>query len=1514
MADNVNEQANKKLCKRCKIRYIPINDPTGLCLDCLMELEEEENRKKRLNQQLTEEDDENLKDDDDDDEEDEDQDDDDDDDNNDQDDNNNDDNQDQDNNNQKQDSDDKNSQQKDDKNKPDSDEPDSANGRRNDNSDIDDELKSDKKPKGQDNSKLKDGHESQSQTSQTTSQTTTTAETTSSTTTATSTAGAEAGAEAGASAGASAGGSAAAGAGGGAAGALGIVIIVLIIIIMAVGIIAFFVEMPGMVVDRIGEAISDVWRDAQIFVNGSRANQIMITKKDMAEAGEYLVQMGYDLNGFGFLTHDGSEDEDDDGTPKPVTNLTKLTAKVDNTQLSDVIDWTDFITGEWDTKFGVWLFSKMKQLDTDAYDASQLPLTDFSTGSIADRTKDADPSEEAPEYVTVYVYNYKEGQSESEIRKNIKLVLDSSGNVGFVMSKYLGMYLSAENSTYLIRNFYTDANIKAGKLFGRKVEEDEGCGMIYFTTDEEILPSDYIENIDEDECEFINCEESLEDKLPEFAQWIKDAVMEVGKTMVGLPYYIVDKVSEAQIIDLVAVDRSTKTMRVYNGNDGWQKVTYYDYPLDGWVSRYGIPLQLSLTMHLSTLAPDFAYNFAQIAAINKVDNPDTEEDEGSGTVTEIGLLEVKNNAMKSKLLLDLGEEEGEKFYYLEKTRTSDFHPHRVSSGETGKGEQGVKTIEEAKRISDNTYPEYMKKSIAQIATDNYEGNVLKWLDDTEEAIKQTREANGGEKLYAGTFVCKSTSFNSSASIASQRVAEYYYTIEDTYLASICYGLKALEIIKEQDDGSIIVLGPSSPMAPDNSEEALSKARRIIVENFKFRPIQDFMYCEYSDEDGIRGGSLNWNGTGSLVMDIKDDLTYSGNNTYQRYYYNGTGSTMNAKKGAPITIYETEGDGVAEDGTVYNSGYMGMSGDYYFVPNVASLYDVYIMHNISNYHAPNESVEGDMMLFWRHRDYYRLVSVELDEDGKEVITPAPLGNGNFDDYSYMRDEKTNESGSLVGYYKNSDGWFWRNSIPNALINAINAKLEDEELTAEDVRTLLDDMFEYNIGEIDEETGEVTDGFTKRIPILLEVKNHWYQDISFKGDSTGGYCYYWDTSENYRKRTYMHEATDADKEATRKASNAGLVFLEEISPGSVVQIKDGQRVGKAGEKVKRLLNYKYDKFDGTGQIAENDKITFSETAVDALAMLEQIEGEDSQDIIRDFKRLMRDFNIRFKEKKQTALKQKLFVNTVDGIDSPDKLLPEGDDTVIRAKLPPTQEDGFEEGTPVRAPMGGKIEYITEDAICIRITEAGEAKDYTILISGFKVNEGLGDSVGKGGQLGVTKKQDVKLTLRDENGAIVQNEYSMETLISASENGHRTEEDIIKACQNFGLSESAIANIRSMMDGLMRIQSEFNIDPLAAIAVIQGESGCGTAYPGEYRLANIMYWTGQQGVTGFSSNGFGQYANYNDAIYDFGNYVTNRFERPLETMEELESFDGLAVFENAATTDREIYLQLINALATE
>ena len=203
---------------------------------------------------------------------------------------------------------------------------------------------------------------------------------------------------------------------------------------------------------------------------------------------------------------------------------------------------------------------------------------------------------------------------------------------------------------------------------------------------------------------------------------------------------------------------------------------------------------------------------------------------------------------------------------------------------------------------------------------------------------------------------------------------------------------------------------------------------------------------------------------------------------------------------------------------------------------------------------------------------------------------------------------------------------------------------------------------------------------------------------------------------------------------------------------------------------------------------------------------------------------------------------------------------------------------------------------------------------MISGFKVNEGLGDSVGKGGQLGVTKKQDVKLTLRDENGAIVQNEYSMETLISASENGHRTEEDIIKACQNFGLSESAIANIRSMMDGLMRIQSEFNIDPLAAIAVIQGESGCGTAYPGEYRLANIMYWTGQQGVTGFSSNGFGQYANYNDAIYDFGNYVTNRFERPLETMEELESFDGLAVFENAATTDREIYLQLINALATE
>ena len=43
----------------------------------------------------------------------------------------------------------------------------------------------------------------------------------------------------------------------------------------------------------------------------------------------------------------------------------------------------------------------------------------------------------------------------------------------------------------------------------------------------------------------------------------------------------------------------------------------------------------------------------------------------------------------------------------------------------------------------------------------------------------------------------------------------------------------------------------------------------------------------------------------------------------------------------------------------------------------------------------------------------------------------------------------------------------------------------------------------------------------------------------------------------------------------------------------------------------------------------------------------------------------------------------------------------------------------------------------------------------------------------------------------------------------------------------SQGMIDNVKEMMDGLLRMQNDFDIDPLVAISLFRGESSVGTAY---------------------------------------------------------------------------------------
>ena len=182
-------------------------------------------------------------------------------------------------------------------------------------------------------------------------------------------------------------------------------------------------------------------------------------------------------------------------------------------------------------------------------------------------------------------------------------------------------------------------------------------------------------------------------------------------------------------------------------------------------------------------------------------------------------------------------------------------------------------------------------------------------------------------------------------------------------------------------------------------------------------------------------------------------------------------------------------------------------------------------------------------------------------------------------AYGKYSFTTDAAANVGYWpsdpNSSDGgWFWRKAIPNKLIDAINSKVTDEGNTVDvkGTKELLDAMYEYNIGQTDKWWQGDYNGFVKYVPVLLNVKNHWCRDISFKG------CYEWDTSEAAQKHTYplyidseanyAEDDNDIDKTIT-KLSSYNIIYLEEESPGAVKQIKEGKKTGEVGAQVKKLL---------------------------------------------------------------------------------------------------------------------------------------------------------------------------------------------------------------------------------------------------------------------------------------------------------------------------------------------------------
>lgn len=709
------------------------------------------------------------------------------------------------------------------------------------------------------------------------------------------------------------------------------------------------------------------------------------------------------------------------------------------------------------------------------------------------------------------------------------------------------------------------------------------------------------------------------------------------------------------------------------------------------------------------MAPDFAYEIAKSSA--------------QDTQVNIGFVETKGNNIKMELLLDLGE--GQKKYYLEKD--TQMHMHKDA---TGADENGYSNINEAIAASEFLEGDEKEKN-------QKEKPLSKAIDELEDSLKNSNKVQFGHIAYWKDKDQQDAEKEwNNADSKKGGEAGYIIDIDSSeQLVNIIQLLVNYDLAEIVDDGnnSNKILKIKNP-----DDENVKRIKELFINHFENGDIIEIAkniheFLENSDEQPDYKNYENWEDTYTGKEIKKNGVNFDLKQEYKVYM---TTDNCDNTFYIPGVCYGTA------------SGLSGILGaDVFWQMSIENIWDWFFGGTELGKDGNWYDFFGGIDKHFPIRTYYRL----KDEDGNVV----KFNLNDSKDFVYA-------DGGNTYYIDNENGWFWRRAIPIEIYNAIMSKEQKSEITigenadensAKEVSQILDEAVKTN-----------TEEFTRFVPIILNVTGHWYENVDYKD------CYQWvddDSDEENKLKNYEYTAKDGDSTGIVNASNAGIIYMKETYLGKIKQIGE-PRIEK-NTKLKELVEKDYYIYDGVRKSDKPKKINFKETAIDAIAMLEQIEGEQAQHIIRMFKEFMISQGIIFEETQATDVKKELFAKVIKDYDTTDKLLTDNEsDTVIRANIPPTQE-GFDKDLIVQAPIAGKVTYRTDDSVCILINAPGKDYDqYTILISGFDVGHiKKGDEdveidvykdmeVKEGTALGKTIKQDLKLVLRDENGAIIKNEY--------------------------------------------------------------------------------------------------------------------------------------------------------------
>ncbi|MBR6033561.1 MAG: hypothetical protein IKP28_02310 [Clostridia bacterium] len=413
---------------------------------------------------------------------------------------------------------------------------------------------------------------------------------------------------------------------------------IIIIIVLIIGIISFIISMPGEILGKIADIFNGLFGHAE--------DELKVTDEEILDLAKYIEDMGYDLEGYGFVeeitlddesTYSDEEYEGDIPEKGEIKSIKSkylkaylVAEKKTYVKANKTFGWTDF---EWLTE----------TLETNSYKA--VVSQDIFDAYIWPN------NEEMPDYIrNAFLNMYEERDDTYVIKANAKQrVHDNSYHITWV-STYVSYGYGGGSwiNQQLNINCYTDKYEVIRKAEVREYIR-EIIAMMYSLTDEdkEIDRSDSLMpfasyTISSGEtmtlCAMglelynnIDSSKQSEWDMQFYISMYTRGSIDYTKSNGGMLWFETNDLAEENngefwksedgTVYEYSIEKENRLLRISTRlTDTWWRsvkaffgisdISGYLYDLNNWTTKYGKPVEFLISVHMATQAPDFAYKLA----------------------------------------------------------------------------------------------------------------------------------------------------------------------------------------------------------------------------------------------------------------------------------------------------------------------------------------------------------------------------------------------------------------------------------------------------------------------------------------------------------------------------------------------------------------------------------------------------------------------------------------------------------------------------------------------------------------------------------------------------------------------------------------------------------------------------------------------------------------------------------------------------------------------------------------